>query len=403
MGFGEQFAYSSAADIFREHAALSSFENEGSRDFDIGALASLSDDAYETLEPLLWPVRVGQAGPEPRFFEHGNFYTGDRRAKFIATAMPALNEAATSAYPFRLNTGRIRDQWHTMTRTGLSPRLGQHLPEAFIELHPQDAVAAGLQEGGFARVSSAHGEAAFRVKLDDGLRRGEAFAPIHWSFVTSSQSRTGNVVAPVTDPFSGQPEAKATPVAIVPTEYAYAGFVLSRASIELPRDSFWSRVAVEGGEGLLFATNTDPETWRAFASQHIGPDAEVVEYSDVKRGLFRIAAIENGTLKFSLFVGPTGGLLTWDTTKAILARHELTMRERGALLSGKSLDGIADSGPIICACFGVGLATIRSAIEGGKVSSVDEIGVHLRAGTNCGSCKPELKRIVQDARVPQAV
>jgi assimilatory nitrate reductase catalytic subunit len=403
MGFGEQFAYNSAADIFCEHAALSSFENEGSRDFDIGALASLSDDAYETLEPLLWPMRVGQAGPEPRFFEHGNYFTEDKRAKFIATAIPALKESTSGEYPFRLNTGRIRDQWHTMTRTGLSPRLGQHLPEAFIELHPQDAASTGLKEGGFARVSSTHGEAAFRVKFDDRLRRGEAFAPIHWSFTTSSNARTGNVVAPVTDPFSGQPEAKATPVAIAPIEYAYSGFILSRSSVALARDSFWSRVAVEGGEGLLFATNTNPKAWRAFALQHIGSGVEVVEYSDVKRGLFRIAAIENGKLTFSLFVGPAGGPLSWDTTKAILARHELTMRERGALLSGKSLDGIADSGPIICACFGVGLAAIRNAIASGKASSVDEIGMHLRAGTNCGSCKPELKRIVQDARVPQAV
>jgi assimilatory nitrate reductase catalytic subunit len=403
MGFGEHFAYNAAAEVFREHAALSAFENERTRDFDIGALAELSDDAYDALEPSLWPMRKKQIGPEPRFFEHGNFYTADKRAKFIATAIPELNEPATSAYPFRLNTGRIRDQWHTMTRTGLSPRLGQHLPEAFIELHPDDAAWLGLKAGGFARVSSTHGEAAFRVKFDDGLRRGEAFAPIHWSLETSSQSRTGNVVAPATDPFSGQPEAKATPVAIEPLEYAYTGFLLTRNSIALPRDGFWSRVAVEGGEGFLFATNSEPSTWRTLVSAHIGLDAEVVEYSDVKRGLFRMAAIESGKLTFSIFVGPVDDAVTWDTTKAIFARHELSLRERGALLSGKSLDGVADQGLVICACFGVGLVAIRNAIESGKASSVDEIGACLRAGTNCGSCKPELKRIIQDARVPEAV
>ena len=403
MGFGEHFAYSSAADIFREHAALSAFENDRTRDFDIGALASISDDAYDALEPSLWPMRRKQIGPEPRFFEHGNFYTADKRAKFIATAMPTLKEPVSSAYPLLLNTGRIRDQWHSMTRTGLSPRLGQHLPEAFVEVHPEDAAWLGLKDGTFARVSSTHGEAAFRVKFDTGLRRGELFAPIHWSFTTSSHSRSGNVVTPVTDPFSGQPEAKATPVAIEPLEYAYAGFLLTRGSMELPRDSFWSRVAVEGGEGFLFATNNDPSTWRPLVSEHIGRDAEVVEYSDVKRGLLRIAAIENGKLEFSLFIGPADGSVTWDTTKAIFARHELSVRERGALLSGKSIDGVADSGPVICACFGVGLTAIRAAIESGKASNVDEIGACLRAGTNCGSCKPELKRIIQDVRVPEAV
>jgi assimilatory nitrate reductase catalytic subunit len=403
MGFAEAFSYRSAADVFREHAALSAFENGGARDFDIGALSEITDDQFDLLEPTMWPLRASHIEPQRRFFESGNFFTADKRAKFIATAIPALHEHASSRYPFRLNTGRIRDQWHTMTRTGLSPRLGQHLPEPFLEVHPDDAAWLNVKEGGFARVSSAHGEAVYRVKLDQGLRRGEVFASIHWSLSNSSQARTGGVVAPATDPYSGQPEAKATPVSIDPVEYPYAGFILTRSATELPRDGFWSHIALEGGEGTLFASERKMEFWRELASRYIPAGAELAEYSDEKRGLLRIAAIENGRLVFCLFFGPAGGSVTWDTAKAIFSRAEVNARERSSLLSGRSLEGVADTGPMICACFGVGLVAIKDAIETGKASDVEEIGALLRAGTNCGSCKPELKRIVRDARVPEAV
>src|SRR5882757_4351753 len=131
LGFAEAFAYTSPADVFREHAALSAFENGGMRDFDIGALAAIPDEDYDALAPVQWPLRKGD-GPghkaaERRFFAEGGFFTPDRKARFIAPEPPALKEATSVAYPLRLNTGRIRDQWHTMTRSGLSPRLAAHL------------------------------------------------------------------------------------------------------------------------------------------------------------------------------------------------------------------------------------------------------------------------------------
>ena len=134
----------SAADVFREHAALSAFENDGARDFDLGALAQISDEAYDTLAPVQWPLRAGEPARETRFFADGGFFTADRKARFIAPEPPALRDATSAAFPFRLNTGRIRDQWHTMTRTGSSARLAAHLPEPFVEVHPQDADATGL-------------------------------------------------------------------------------------------------------------------------------------------------------------------------------------------------------------------------------------------------------------------
>src|SRR5579871_5986566 len=138
LGFGAAFDYKSAAEIFREHAALSAFENGGSRDFDIGALKAVSDEGYDIMAPVLWPLREG-AQSQARFFDEGGFYTGDRKARFIAPEIPALRTETNPGRPLRLNTGRIRDQWHTMTRTGMSPRLGAHLPEPFVEIHPADA------------------------------------------------------------------------------------------------------------------------------------------------------------------------------------------------------------------------------------------------------------------------
>src|SRR5450432_68301 len=151
LGFGAAFNFGSAADVFREHAALSAFENEGSRDFDIGALTSLSDDAFEAMAPVQWPMRSGETESQQRFFADGGFFTNDRKARFIAPEIPALRTETTAGRPLRLNTGRIRDQWHTMTRSGLSQRLGAHLPEPFVEVHPDDASKFGVIDDGFAR------------------------------------------------------------------------------------------------------------------------------------------------------------------------------------------------------------------------------------------------------------
>ena len=151
-----------------------------------------------------------------RFFADGGFFTRDRKARFVAPEAPALRGAASNEYPFVLNTGRVRDQWHTMTRTGLSPRLGQHTPEPFVEVHPEDARALGLQD--FARVTTAHGEGIFKIKLSEGQQRGSLFVPIHWSGETASAARACDLVAPHTDPYSGQPEAKATPASIAPVD-----------------------------------------------------------------------------------------------------------------------------------------------------------------------------------------
>ena len=401
LGFAEAFAFGGAADVFREHAALSAFENDGTRDFDIGALAGLGDAEFNALDPVQWPARVNPVKDESRFFADGRFFTPDGKARMLAPEPPCPEAPLSADYPFRLNTGRIRDQWHTMTRSGLSPRLGAHLPEPFVEVHPADAAASGLTQGGFARVTSLHGACVLKVMISKGQQRGSLFAPIHWSDETASSARVGALVAPAIDPHSGQPEAKATAVAIAPVAFAYRGFVLSRARLTMPAETWWARARVGGGEGLLIAGNDAPEVWRQRAASLFGADAEIAEYIDAPRGSYRMAAFVDGNFIGCLFVGPAEAAPQWDAVKLMFETETLGEVQRRAVLSGKSTEGLADPGPVICACFGVGLNVIRAALADGVAGNVEEIGKALRAGTNCGSCLPELKRIVSDGRVPQ--
>jgi assimilatory nitrate reductase catalytic subunit len=391
LGFGAAFEFTSAADVFREHAALSAFENSGGRDFDIGALQSLSDQAFDGLAPVLWPIRLGDIEPQQRFFADGGFFSNDGKAGFIAPEIPALRTETTAGRPLRLNTGRIRDQWHTMTRSGLSPRLGQHLPEPFVEVHPDDAIRFGVTDDSFARVVTDYGQCILKVAVSERQQRGMLFAPIHWSEETASTARVGAMVAPFTDPFSGQPENKATPASIVPYEYVFRGFALSRVPLKLPDHVWWARVTVAGGYGYLFADNADLARWQSWLRSVAGSD--LAEYKDFGGGIYRAASFADEHIETCLFVGPAHDAGDWDVVKTLFAADRLSDDQRRMLLSGKSVDGLASAGPIVCACFGVGRTIIYSAIVAGAGTAA-EIGLQLKAGTNCGSCIPELKRLI---------
>jgi assimilatory nitrate reductase catalytic subunit len=403
LGFGAAFDYKSVADIFREHAALSAFENDGSRDFDIGALASLSDDAFEAMTPVQWPLQAG-ARPQARFFANGRFYHNDRKARFVAPETPALRTETSAGRPLRLNTGRIRDQWHTMTRSGLSPRLGAHLPEPFVEIHPDDAGRYGVADDSFARVTTDHGQCVLKVVVSERQQRGMLFVPIHWSEATASAARVGALVAPFTDPYSGQPESKSTPASIAPCEYVFRGFLLARRPLDLPPSLWWARASIAGGYAYLFADNADLARWPVFmrAELHGDPGDDLAEYRDLGGGVYRAASFAGDRIETCLFVGPAHDAGDWEVVKRLFTEEKLSDDQRRLLLSGRSTEGLANSGPVVCACFGIGRATICETIAGGARSAA-EIGARLKAGTNCGSCIPEMKRLIaQGASVPLA-
>ena len=395
LGFESAFAYRKPADVFREHAALSAFENDGRRDFDLGGLAALADDDYDRLDAVMWPVKAGVEPGEARFFSAGAFFTSDRRGRFIAPEHPGLRAATSDAFPLRLNTGRLRDQWHTMTRSGKSPRLGAHSPEPMVDIHPDDASRTGITDGGFAKVTTPHGGAVFRVCVRSGQQRGSIFAPIHWSYSTAADACVGALAMAENDPFSGQPELKATPARVEPLEFAYRGFALTRDLIALPDGTWFARVAVAGGHGLLFATNELPARWHGLAEKLICGDPERAEYIDLPRGIVRIAALRAGRIEACIFSGPSQNPPRWEVVRALFNSGILAERDRRLLLSGQSAEGVAETGPIVCACYSVGLEAIRRAVAEGGAANVADIGRTLRAGTNCGSCVPELQGIIK--------
>jgi len=396
LGYGDAFAYRSAADVFREHAALSTFENGGMRDFDLGALSDISDKDYDALGPVQWPLPadapVAQTG-DTRLFGDGRFFTPDRKARFVAPDPPALKEASCGKFSLRLNTGRVRDQWHSMTRTGRSPRLATHIAEPFVEVHPDDAHAAALVDGGFARVATAHGACVLKVAVSEGQRPGSLFVPIHWSDATASSARIGELVAPHTDPHSGQPEAKATPATITPVRLPLRGFARSRRPLALPSGTWWARIATSEGHELRLASARDLMFWHEFAQATLGRDAEVVEVVDAHS--YRAAFFVDGEFDGCLSIGTCEAALRWDALKAVIA---VGPPSSGAPVQMQAAPEPPDTGPVVCACFGVGEDAVRDAVRAGHASNVAEIGRLLGAGSNCGSCLPELKRLIARTR-----
>ncbi|QCK85251.1 nitrate reductase [Phreatobacter aquaticus] len=392
MGYGEAFDWPDVASIFREHAALSSFENRGSRDFDIGGFSHLSNSDYEVLAPVQWPVRTPTDLGDKRFFAEGGFFTPDARARFIAIDQPDLKAEPDPAFPYLLNTGRMRDHWHTMTRTGKAPTLGRHRVEPLLEIHPDDAAVEGLAAGDLAEVTSTHGKATLRVAVEPGQSRGSLFAPIHWNGETASHGRIGALVQPFTDPWSGQPEMKATPVSLTRVAPGLEGFILSHGAVDLPAGTVWARAAIDGGLGTVFAA---PQGLDAPAlARTLKPEGgSISEFEDAARGVYR-AAIFDGERLVAVLFAALGGRPSWSWIETQFGAPELSPLARKALLSGRSPDGLADAGPTICACFAIGLTAIKAAIAHGACD-VDAVGVALKAGTNCGSCRPEIKRVIE--------
>ena len=395
LGHGDAFAYASAADIFREHAALSAFENDGARDFDIGGLSEITDRAYDAQLPAQWPLpkRGTDAKGRARLFADGRFFTFDRRARFVAVQPPALAQDVSAERPLVLNTGRVRDHWHTMTRTGKSQRLSGHRAVPFVEVHPDDAGRFGLKDGGFAKVSTDVGTATLEVTVTDGVRPGSVFVPMHWSDMTSSDGRAAALARGLTDPVSGQPELKATPSAIEAVAYRSRGYLLTRTPLTPPAGWWWARATVAGGSGLLFATQEGSREL-ALAVRGLFPGQELAEYVDHARGLYRCAVYADGRLVAALSVAPGDRRPDWELAKQVFAQPDLDAVDRRTLLSGRAAG--ASAGPVVCACHGVGLDVITAAIAGGA-GSVEAVGAACKAGTNCGSCIPEIRKLLPGA------
>jgi assimilatory nitrate reductase catalytic subunit len=448
MGFAAAFPYRTPAEIFREHAALSAFENDGARQFNLAGLAGLSDAGYDALPPVQWPVlanskaiaceeraptipspnmgevREGEAefrcetdvagfphpGPPPgwgrgntacRLFADGKFSTPDGRARFVAVRQEGPAVPVSGRYPIVLNTGRLRDQWHTMTRTAV-PRLMAHAPAPVIALAPSDAAAYGLVDGGFAQVRSAQGTAVAQVSVVTEQAAGAAFLAMHWSQLFSAQATAGVLVNADTDPWSGQPELKHTPVAISPLAMRWSGFLLSRRSLRPTGLIHWSKQAVAGG-WLYELAGPEPAGDGILLARRLLdalPREAAIDYADARRGLFRAGLTDTtGALKECLYVGPGDAPAERGWLLALFAaRQPLSEVDRRALLSARPPVTMPSAGRIVCSCFQVGRNRILEAVRSERIADVAALGRQLQCGTNCGSCLPELREIIANER-----
>ncbi len=396
LGFAPAFGFASPAEIFAEHARLSAFENNGSRDFDLGRWFDIDGDSYDTLAPTLWPQPRGGPGRE-RFFADGQFFTPDRRARFIATGYTAPAAATSPEWPLVLNTGRIRDQWHTMTRTARSPRLMAHIGEPFIEVHPNDAARIGLAPASLAVVTSAHGRAVLRVNVTARQQQGTVFAPMHWTDQYASAGRIDAVVDAHTDAVSGQPGLKHTPVRVTPYPAAAYAVAILRERRPTPAGGYWALAPVAGGWRVELGDTAPPSSIEALAEALRGSpldDLEVVSYADRSTGAWRLAAWRGETLELAVFTSaePVAVSRTWLAEQLALPARDHGQRLR--LLAGRPGDGQRDRGAIVCACFDVGRNDIEHAIRAGGCRTVRDVGNATSAGTNCGSCRTEIGRLL---------
>lgn len=393
MGWGEAFAYETPASIFREHAALSGVAASLGGDFDISGYADITDTEYEALSPARWPIMNNSS--DKRFFAKGDFFTQNRRAKIIPVTPKPLAAAVTPEMPFRLNTGRVRDHWHTMTRTARSARLNRHIAEPFVEIHPADAERLGLKAADLAEVRSAYGMAIVRVLITDRMLRGDVFVPMHWTGRFASAGRIGAVTAPAVDAISGQPELKAAICSVRPFRAAWYGFAIGEGQPpdNLPVD-YWALASTGGGwraeMGMRASAPDLPEL-----AQRLFGHGDLVTATDKSRRTERIAVREDGAVKGVIFAAEEP--VAVDRTE-ILEAFSAHADVRRLLAGSRPLD-LPELGNVICDCFNVDENAIRREIESNRDVTLEVLSENLSAGAGCGSCRPQLLALLNEAKL----
>lgn len=407
MGYAEGFQFSSPAQIFIEHAALSGFGNSGKRFFDISALASLSESQYNEMTPVRWPQVKGANTNPVRLFSDGQFNTPSGRARMIPVEPKEPLSRTSSGYPLVLNTGRIRDQWHTMTRTGKASRLLNHIDQPFVDISEADARQYGITDNDLVEIRSTQGHCVVRAKIARGQSPGALFMPIHWTDQFASRARVSSLFAPVKDPISGQPEAKHAPVTIRKLNTAWQAILITDTALTALPCEYWCKVPLQRGFRYELAGTGLPENWQAWLKKvtEISDDRIELNSSDT----YRLASF-NGQQAELLFFASTAAAANDAVSNEALSNKALpssawlskqfdmavgSAAQRMSLLAGKPVDNNDDAGAIICSCFEVGEKTIRREISLGA-DSTEKLAAKLKCGSNCGSCLPEIRALLPE-------
>ena len=287
-----------------------------------------------------------------------------------------------------------------MTRTAKAAKLNDHSPEPYAQLHGSDARQLGIATGQLVKVISQYAEVIVRAKVTDDNRAGSVFVPMHWNQQFASNAGVDAVVNAVLDPISGQPEFKHTPVKIVPYEPNWYGFLLTRRELRPLDANYWVKSQGVGYFRYELAGEQSPTDWPGWARSYLcasQTDVNWVEYLDVAARQYRGVRMVGNTVESCIFIAPSHTLPPRNWLASLFKKESLTDHERISLLTGEPPAGQKEQGKTVCACFGVGEKTILEAITANNITSVEQIGNMLQAGTNCGSCIPELTELLQQS------
>ncbi len=305
MGF-EGFGHGHPSEIFAEHAALTK-----------GSNIDISELTYETLMQegsVQWPFRKSERNSK-RPFSDGRFPTASGRARFLLDGPQSNPETPDPQYPLVLTTGRIRDQWHTMTRTGKVNGLGQHIPIPFLEIHPDDARIRGIKEDKPVIIRGRRGEVKVNAKVTETIKKGVVFLPMHWGKLMGKDfARTNNLTGNDIDPVSKQPDFKFSRVEVVPFQKPPQRIVVIGAGAAAYRFIQTYRELNEGDEILVFSQEEHPFYNRVLLPDYVSSHKTWEELQKFKNG-------EIEKLNIKLYVG--------NGIAAIDKEHQMVVDEKG--------------------------------------------------------------------------
>ncbi len=392
------FAFDSAQALFDEYKLLTR-----GRDLD---LSGISHALLDARGPQQWPFPEGAVQGQARLYGDGRFATADGRARFIAEPWCAPQEVPCADYPLVLNTGRLRDQWHGMSRTGTSARAFGHVEAAVLGLHPQDLQQRQLHEGELVRVSSRRGELVLPVQADDSLQPGQAWLPMHWGDRFLKGLGSNRLTLPACDPLSRQPELKHATVQVSRAELPWQLFVLVEGALQQRFEALrplceafgYASFSLIGRERpallLRAAATTAPDgalLQRLDACLELA-SGPVLAYDDAHAGVSKRIRLEHGRISAIRLAGETAAR---DWLRELWQQGRLDDDLRPWLLAPlASAPGQAQAraGKTLCNCLNVS----QDAVCQGIARGLDLAGLQqeLRCGTSCGSCVPEIRRLL---------
>ena len=389
MGF-EGFDFTDPSGIFEEWAQLTDFGNNGSRLLNLSGLVGLTKSQYDNLKPIMWPVVKNEPYKNGQVFTNNQFSTADKKARFIPITPQLPVQKTSNDYPFVMNSGRIRDQWHTMSRTGKSTALSSHITRPYIEINPLDASKLAIKQNDLISAIAQTGQVTAHAKVTDAVRKGECFMPIHWNKQFASSATVSGLYQSVVDPLSGQAECKHGAVNIVKAPFVQYMQLFAKNELVINSD-FWLKVNASNCFNYQLALNEPQSDLLYYCQTLTGLQGQWSAMNTAKA--MHVQCIQNDQLAFVGVISNEQKEISLEWINHLFAEPLLTFTQLQSLLYATP-DEEFTQGVQVCSCFKVREQPIINAIKNGA-NTVEQLGSELKCGTNCGSCKTQLSQLIK--------